>query len=179
MVYRTGCLKLAHGASVQARESIGGSVAHVQSYIVRCRSVVMVQMIKLFLYTSRRTTSHHKLCKTIAMALRHSIALSSIACLTAAFPIHFPPTAFTNSTTLESTTIPSLIDPNAALAWDNTKSPSILLCNGPNFAGECQLLEKNAARTCLNLDNGRRDQAMGLEVGSLKVGGGAACVLFE
>lgn len=178
MVYRTGCLKLARRASVQARESIRGSVAHVRSYIVRCRSVVMVQMIKLFLYTSRRTSSYHKLCKTIVMALRHSVVLS-IVCLTAAFPIHFPPMAFTNSTSLDSTTVPSLVDPKAALAWDNTKSPSILLCNGPNFAGECRLLEKNAARTCLNLDNGRRDQTMGLEVGSLKVGGGAECVLFE
>ena len=113
--------------------------------------------------------------------------LSTLTTTTTAFPIHFPLSALTNATLLLPNQIPSVAADPATLSSWSEEPPSILLCQFPHFAGECFLLEDNTAQTCLNLDpnaggTGTRYAAptgsVGMEVGSLRVGGGGACVVF-
>jgi len=102
--------------------------------------------------------------------------------LTAAFPLYFPPAVFTNYTTLVTNQIPTLLQPSASIAWDpTTSSPSLVLCSSTNFAGTCWLLLGNAPETCLGLPAPGMSTAglpMDVEVGSARVGGGAACVVY-
>lgn len=100
-----------------------------------------------------------------------SFALA-FALTTNSYPVYFPPAIFTNTTSIDSSIIPTLVDPNAALAWNqDSSSPSILVCSAAGFAGKCVLIENNAKDVCLGLN--------GVElVGSLKVGGGGGCVVF-
>lgn len=109
---------------------------------------------------------------TITLVL--AVLVSSLTQSTSARPLHFPPSFFTNTTSISPSQIPILIDPTAALAWNNdTNSPSILLCSKARFAGECLLLEHNGKDICLGLPLERT------EVGSLRVGGGGGCEVFE
>ncbi|KAM0715018.1 hypothetical protein Q7P37_009483 [Cladosporium fusiforme] len=107
------------------------------------------------------------------------LLLQSPAQLTAAFPIHFPPSNFTDSTLINRNQIALLTKPDVAIAWADADSPPILLCSAPDFYGEYQLLERNMPKTCLNLNNVHGDWSVGLEVGSLKIGGGAGCSLYS
>jgi hypothetical protein len=112
--------------------------------------------------------------------------VSVLITTTTAFPIHFPPPALTDATMLLPDQIPTMAsDPTALSSWTE-ETPSILLCKLPHFAGECLILKDNSAQTCLNLNSkaGSTDHhagtgSMGLEVGSLRAGGGRKCVLFR
>jgi hypothetical protein len=115
-----------------------------------------------------------------------NLALTSIlTAITTAFPLHFPPPAFTDAKILLPDQIPSMASDPAALSSWTEETPSIHLCQLPHFAGECLVLEDNAPWTCLNLDSkaGSTEHhagtgSVGLEVGSLRVGGERGCVLF-
>ena len=107
-----------------------------------------------------------------------SVIFLSLAIRTCAFPVHFPPSSFTNTTVIGTSQLPLLINPDAAIAWDEASSPSILLCDGANFTGDCQLVEKNAPETCVNVDHGVGETSVGMQVGSLKMGGHAGCALY-
>lgn len=123
-----------------------------------------------------------KQMQTIGLAL--TLLLLTIK---TAFPVHFPPPAFTKATTILPDQLPTTAaNPTALSSW-NEETPSILLCQLPHFAGECLLLEDDAAQTCLNLDsntgavgghNAAGTGSLGLEVGSMRIGGGRGCVLF-
>lgn len=101
---------------------------------------------------------------------------------TVAFPTHFPPAAFTNYTTVLPDQRPVLIDPSASITWSPKTSPSILLCSETGFHGTCWLILDNAPDTCTNLPAPGMESAgltMEVEVGSVRVGGGAECAVFE
>lgn len=106
---------------------------------------------------------------------------------TTAFPIHSLPSAFTNATfALQDETSALTASSMTALQRnDEISSPLIYLCQSPHFVSECIIIEDNKPQTCLNLDSTAgtaghyaRTGSVGLEVGSLRISGGVACVLF-
>lgn len=103
------------------------------------------------------------------------LTLSTLFAHTLAFPAHFPPAAFANYATILPDQLPILVSQDTSITWDPTTSPPTLLCSDKNFRGSCWLLLDNALKTCLNLP------APGMEVGvgSVRVGGGAGCMVFE
>jgi len=113
----------------------------------------------------------------LPLAILLCSSLFTILPPTTAYPLHFPPSFFTNSITIPAGHIAIYNNPGTnSLAWDTTKhdytSPPILLCAGPDLTGSCNLFETDTPQMCLTLTSPS-------QVGSLKVVGKASCALYE
>jgi hypothetical protein len=119
--------------------------------------------------------THSNMSITTLVPLLWIALLALLSRTTTAFPTHFPPSTFTNSIPIPVAHVAIFNNPGTdSVTWTGVEAspPPVLLCTGPDLTGSCTLFENNAAETCLTLPST-------LAVGSVKVIGKAACVVYE